>query len=145
VQSTKSRKQVLVVAALIERDGQILVTQRRADQSLPLSWEFPGGKIEPGESPTQALQREIQEELGCSITVGEVEDVVFFAYDEFDLIMPVYWAKVSAGEPWARQVAALAWLKRETMGALTFAPADVPLVTRLASETRSGARAARKL
>jgi 8-oxo-dGTP diphosphatase len=141
VETTKSRKQVLVVAALIERDGQILVTQRRADQSLPLSWEFPGGKIEPGESPTQALQREIQEELGCAITVGEVEDVVFFAYDDFDLIMPVYWAKLSAGEPWARQVAALAWRNRDGLVSLTFAPADVPLVHRLARGTsrwRSG-------
>ncbi len=135
MQSTKPRKQVLVVAALIERDGRILATQRRADQSLPLSWEFPGGKIEPGESPTQALQREIEEELGCSIAVGEVEDVVFFAYEEFDLIMPVYWAKVSAGEPWARQVAALTWLKREDLTSLKFAPADVPLVHRLASGT----------
>lgn len=136
--STKPRKQVLVVAAIIERDGQILATQRRADQSLPLSWEFPGGKIEPGESPTQALQREIEEELGCSITVGEVEDVVFFAYPEFDLVMPVYWAKVRAGEPWARQVAALTWLKREDLISLTFAPADVPLVHRLASGTSKG-------
>ncbi len=130
-----------MVAALIERDGQILATQRRADQSLPLSWEFPGGKIEPGESPTQALRREIEEELGCSISVGDVEDVVFFAYDEFDLIMPVYWARVSLGEPWARQVASLAWMKREDLKSLTFAPADVPLVHRLASGTsakRSG-------
>lgn len=124
-----------MVAALIERDGQILVTQRRADQSLPLSWEFPGGKIEPGESPTQALEREIEEELGCSIAVGEVEDVVFFAYDDFDLIMPVYWAKLRAGEPWARQVAALSWRHRENLTSLAFAPADVPLVHRLARGT----------
>ncbi len=127
-----------MVAALIERDGQILVTQRRADQSLPLSWEFPGGKIEPGESPPQALRREIEEELGCSITVGEVEDVVFHAYEDFDLIMPVYWATVRAGEPWARQVAALTWLKREDLTSLAFAPADVPLVHHLASGTSRG-------
>ena len=141
VDSQKRRKQILVVAALIERDNQILVTQRRADQSCPLAWEFPGGKIESGESPVQALQREIEEELGCSITVGDVEDVVFFAYGEFDLIMPVYWARLRMGEPWARQVAALAWLKREALTSLTFAPADVPLVHRLASGTsarRSG-------
>jgi 8-oxo-dGTP diphosphatase len=138
VQPAKPRKQVLVVAALIERDGQILATQRRADQPLPLLWEFPGGKIEPGESPTQALEREIEEELGCSIAVGEVEDVVYFAYDDFDLIMPVYWAKLRTGQPWARQVAALAWRKPEDLRSLAFAPADLPLVDRLARDTSLG-------
>lgn len=121
-----------MVAALIERDGQILVSQRRADQSLPLSWEFPGGKIEPGESPTQALQREIEEELGCSITVGEVEDVVFYAYETFDLIMPVYWARLSAGTPQARQVAQVAWVSPQDLISLALAPADLPLAKRLA-------------
>jgi 8-oxo-dGTP diphosphatase len=144
VQSSKSRKQLLVVAALIERDGEILVTQRRPDQSLPLLWELPGGKIEPGESPTQALEREIEEELGCSITVGEVEDVVFFAYQEFDLIMPVYQASIRSGTPEARQVAKMAWVKRENLMSLTFAPADVPLVTRLASQAQGGDRGARR-
>jgi 8-oxo-dGTP diphosphatase len=127
-----------VVAALIERDGKILATQRRADQACPLAWEFPGGKIEPGESPERALKREIEEELGCSISVGRVEDVVYYAYDDFDLIMPVYWAKLGAGEPWARQVAALTWLERQALPSLTFAPADVPLVHRLASGTSPG-------
>lgn len=124
-----------MVAALIERDGEVLVTQRRADQSLPLCWEFPGGKIEPGESPTQALQREIEEELGCSIAVGQVEDVVFFAYDQFDLIMPVYRASIRSGTPEARQVAQVVWVKRESLMSLPFAPADVPLVQRLASRS----------
>jgi len=83
-----ARKQLLVVAALIEQEGRVLVAQRRADQARPLAWEFPGGKVEPGESPSQALVREIEEELACSIEVGAVVDVVFFAYDAFDLIMP---------------------------------------------------------
>jgi 8-oxo-dGTP diphosphatase len=127
-----ARRQLLVVAALIEQEGRVLVAQRRADQSQPLAWEFPGGKVEPGESPSQALVREIQEELACSIEVGAVVDVVFFAYDAFDLIMPVYRATIRAGMPAARQVAAVAWVTRAELASLAFTPADIPLARRLA-------------
>ena len=123
-----------MVAALIERDGRVLVTQRRADQAQPLAWEFPGGKVEAGESPSQALVREIEEELACSIEVGAIVDVVFFAYDAFDLIMPVYRATIRAGVPVARQVAAVAWVARAELANLAFTPADVPLARRLAGE-----------
>ena len=126
-----------MVAALIEQEGRVLVAQRRADQSQPLVWEFPGGKVEPGESPSQALVREIQEELACSIEVGAVVDVVFFAYDAFDLIMPVYRATIRAGVPVARQVATVAWVARAELASLAFTPADVPLARRLASEPGS--------
>jgi len=130
--AAEKKKQVLVVAALIEQEGRVLVAQRRADQVRPLAWEFPGGKVEPGESPSQALVREIEEELACSIEVGPVFDVVFFAYDDFDLIMPVYQATIRAGIPTARQVAAVAWVARNELASLAFAPADVPLARRLA-------------
>ena len=126
-----------MVAALIEQGGRVLVAQRRADQTQPLAWEFPGGKVEPGESPSQALVREIQEELACSIEVGAIVDMVFFAYETFDLIMPVYRASIRAGTPVARQVAAVAWVARAELPTLTFTPADVPLARRLAGESRS--------
>jgi 8-oxo-dGTP diphosphatase len=129
-----ARKQLLVVAALIEREGRVLLSQRRADQALPLHWEFPGGKVEPGESPSQALVREIQEELACSIDVGAIVDVVFHAYEDFDLIMPVYRATISAGEPRAQQVAAVAWVERSQLPNLKLPPADIPLARRLAEE-----------
>ena len=132
-----ARKQLLVVAALIEQEGRVLLAQRRADQAQPLVWEFPGGKVEPGESPSQALVREIQEELACSIQVGAVVDVVFFAHDTFDLIMPVYRATIRAGVPVARQVAAVAWVARAELASLAFTPADQPLACRLAGECRS--------
>lgn len=132
-----ARKQLLVVAALIEQGGRVLVAQRRADQAQPFAWEFPGGKIEPGESPSQALVREIEEELACSIEVGAVVDVVFFAYDTFDLIMPVYRASIRAGVPAARQVAAVAWVTLAELASLAFTPADVPLALRLAGEPGS--------
>jgi 8-oxo-dGTP diphosphatase len=125
---------LLVVAALIEQEGRVLVAQRRPDQSQPLAWEFPGGKVEPGESPGQALVREIEEELACSIEVGAVIDVVFFAYETFDLIMPVYRATIRAGVPVARQVAAVAWVTRAELPNLAFTAADVPLARRLAGE-----------
>ena len=127
-----ARKQLLVVAALIEQAGGVLVAQRRADQTQPLAWEFPGGKVEPGESPSQALAREIEEELACSIEVGAVVDVVFFAYPTFDLIMPVYRATIRAGVPVARQVAAVDWVARAELATLAFTPADLPLARRLA-------------
>ena len=132
-----ARKQLLVVAALIEQQKRVLVAQRRADQTQPLTWEFPGGKVEPGESPSQALVREIQEELACSVEVGAVVDVVFFAYDTFDLIMPVYRATIRAGVPVARQVAAVTWVMRAELASLAFTPADVPLARRLAGEPGS--------
>ncbi len=127
------RRRVLAVAALIERDGRVLMSQRRADQSLPLLWEFPGGKIEIGESPEAALAREIREELGCEIAVGRVHDVVFFAYQGFDLVMLVYRAEIVAGAPAARQVAAVAWVAREQLPALDLPAADAPLARRLAA------------
>lgn len=125
------RQRLLVVAAYIERRGRVLLSQRRADQSFPLAWEFPGGKVEPGEDLTSALVREIREELGCTIRVKAIVDLVFFAYPDFDLIMPVYHASITAGVPRARQVAAIAWVPRRGLAKLNLPPADVPLAQRL--------------
>ena len=66
------------------------MSRRRADQPMPLLWEFPGGKVEPGEAPEAALAREVREELGCGVAVGRIHDVVFHAYPDFDLYMLVY-------------------------------------------------------
>ena len=90
---------VQVVAAIIERAGAILVGQRTAQQSHPLKWEFPGGKVEPGEDPVAALAREVREELGCELAVGRIHEVVFHKYPDFDLVMLVYAGEIAAGEP----------------------------------------------
>ena len=86
------RPRKLVVAALVRDGSKILMSRRRADQPMPNLWEFPGGKVEPGEAPTDALAREVREELGCEVAVGRIHDVVFHAYPEFDLYMLVYGA-----------------------------------------------------
>jgi 8-oxo-dGTP diphosphatase len=134
------RKRLLVVAALIERRGRILLSQRRADQSFGLSWEFPGGKVEPGEDPRDALVREIREELTCTVRVGDVVDVVFFAYPAFDLVMPVYRATVVDGAVQAAQVAAFSWVPRSLLTTMTMPPADLPLARKLAKAVRTRGR-----
>ncbi|HET6280102.1 MAG TPA: (deoxy)nucleoside triphosphate pyrophosphohydrolase [Polyangia bacterium] len=128
------RRRKLVVAALIRDrdDGRILVSQRRADQPMPLLWEFPGGKVESGEAPAAALAREVREELGCDIAVGRIHDVVFHAYPEFDLVMLVYNCSITAGVPRAVQVAQLAWVAPTELPTLDLLPADYPLARALA-------------
>ena len=120
------------MAALV-RDGQgrVLLSQRRADQSLPLCWEFPGGKIEPGEAPEAALAREVREELGCEVRVGAIFEVVFHAYETFDLYMLVYAVRI-VGTPEPRQVAAVDWVEPRELPGMKLPPADYPLARRLA-------------
>ncbi|MCE9573480.1 MAG: (deoxy)nucleoside triphosphate pyrophosphohydrolase [Deltaproteobacteria bacterium] len=130
---TRARK--LVVAGLIATDdGRVLITQRKADQALPLQWEFPGGKIEAGESPEVALARELREELGAAIAIGRVWDVMFHAYPEYDVLMLVYRCKVVVDEPRAVEVADLRWCRPEELGGFDILPADAPLVARLVAE-----------
>jgi 8-oxo-dGTP diphosphatase len=129
-----ARPQKLVVAALIHREGQLLISRRRPDQAMPLLWEFPGGKVEPGEAPVAALEREVREELGCDVSVGAIEEVVFHPYGEFDLLMLTYWCTVVRGEPRAVEVAEIAWVDPRTLPDRELLPADFPLARRLARE-----------
>ena len=126
------RARKLVVAALIRDGARILMSRRRADQPMPGLWEFPGGKVEPGESPTEALAREVREELGCQVEVGPIHEVVFHAYPEFDLVMMVYAATVSRGVPRAVEVAEVAWIDAAQIPSLDLLPADYPLALALA-------------
>jgi 8-oxo-dGTP diphosphatase len=131
--SNRARK--LVVAALIVGDdGKLLISQRREDQALPLFWEFPGGKIEPGEAPQAALEREIREELGCTVNVGRIWDVLFHAYPEYDVYMLVYACRIVEGEARAVEVKDLAWVVPAQLTGYNVLPADAPLCQRLARE-----------
>jgi 8-oxo-dGTP diphosphatase len=132
---TETRIHKLVVAGLIlGDDGRILITQRRADQALALQWEFPGGKVEPGEAPVAALVRELREELGVTVAVGRIWDVLFHAYPAFDLVMLVYACQIVDGSPRAVEVADLAWVAPPELTRWDILPADRPLVERLSVE-----------
>jgi len=127
------RPRKLVVAALVREAGRILMSRRRPDQAMPNLWEFPGGKVEPGEHPEAALVRELREELGCSIEIERIEEVVFHAYDDFPLYMLVYAARIVAGTPQAIEVASFAWVTLRELPSLDLLPADYPLARKLAS------------
>jgi 8-oxo-dGTP diphosphatase len=131
---SEPRKRTLVVAGLMAREGRVLITQRRADQALPLQWEFPGGKVEPGEAPTTALARELAEEIGVTVEVGRIWDVLFHAYPAFDLVMLVYACRIVEGEARAVEVADVQWVACAELPAWDILPADRPLVDRLVSE-----------
>lgn len=129
----------MVAALIVGRDGHILITQRRADQALPLMWEFPGGKVEAGEAPDAALAREIREELGVTVTVGRIWDVMFHAYPEYDVYMLVYRCELASGvTPRAVEVKDLAWVPVARLADYPILPADAPLVARLIAEGAPG-------
>lgn len=127
------RARKLVVAALVRDGTKILMSRRRPDQPMPNLWEFPGGKVEPGESPTDALAREVREELGCAVAVGRIHEVVFHPYPDFDLYMLVYEARVVSGTARAVDVAEIAWVEAARLPELDLLPADYPLARALAS------------
>jgi 8-oxo-dGTP diphosphatase len=126
------RARKLVVAALVREAGRVLMSRRRSDQAMPNLWEFPGGKVEPGEHPEAALIREVREELGCDVEIDRIEEVVFHAYEEFDLYMLVYACRITRGEPKAIEVAEAAWVEAKRLPELDLLPADYPLARKLA-------------
>jgi len=114
-----------VVAAVIRRDGRILVTRRPAGGSRAGQWEFPGGKVEPGESEPAALEREIREELGCGVEVGPLVLRHRHAYPDLEVELAFYECRLEAGaEPRCLGVAALEWAPAGTLPGYDFLEAD---------------------
>ena len=120
-----------VVAAIIRRDNKILITQRHGHVHLPGLWEFPGGKVEPQESFEAALLREIREELGVSISVGEVFFSIEHDYPTKSVRLHFFNCSIIQGEPQALDVADLRWVSPDELSQFEFPPADVELIRKL--------------
>lgn len=127
-----SDKPILLVAAcaLVDADGRVLLCQRPQGKQLAGLWEFPGGKVEAGETPEACLIRELNEELGISVTQACLAPFVFasHAYESFHLLMPLYLCRRWEGQVIRHEHAALAWVKPTKMGDYPMPPADAPLV-----------------
>ncbi|MGB5812427.1 MAG: 8-oxo-dGTP diphosphatase MutT [Polyangiales bacterium] len=123
----------VVAAAVIVADGNVLLTKRRDDQHLGGMWEFPGGKLEAGESPEQALVRECREECGIEIEVGSIIDVAFHRYPDKDILLLFYRCAHIAGDVQHLQVADHAWVGRDRLDQYELPPADVGVVARVRS------------
>ncbi len=130
----EDKKILLVVAcALVDVDRRVLIAQRPADKALGGMWEFPGGKLEAGESPEAALIRELEEELGVSTQTACLAPLAFasHAYDDFHLLMPLYVCRKWQGQPQALEHDALKWVRPQALRDYEMPPADAPLIAHL--------------
>ncbi|MCH5252771.1 MAG: 8-oxo-dGTP diphosphatase MutT [Lachnospiraceae bacterium] len=125
-----NRKRIEVVAAVIMDEGKVFATQRGYGEFKD-GWEFPGGKIEKGESPQQALLREIKEELDTEISVGELLDTIEYDYPDFYLTMHCYLCTVKSGDLVLKEHEAAKWLSRDSLDSVEWLPADIGLIDKL--------------
>ena len=121
---------LVVAAAVVERGGRVMLCQRLPDAHNPLKWEFPGGKLEPGESPEAALRRELREELSIDVRVGRIADAVYHRYPDRDVLVLFYGCAIRAGEPATVGCNAIAWATPEALPGYDFAGADLTFVKR---------------
>lgn len=129
-----SKPLVLVVAAaLVDAHGRLLLAERPAGKSMAGLWEFPGGKVEPGERPEQSLARELREELGLVVDEGSLEPLHFAShdYEKFHLLMPLYLCRSWTGEVLPQEGQRYAWVRAAELGHYPVPPADVPLMPRV--------------
>ena len=121
---------LVVAAALIDKDGRVLLAQRPSNKSMAGLWEFPGGKVEDGESPENALIRELNEELGID-TWGSCLAPLSFAshsYEGFHLLMPLFACRKWIGTPMAMEGQVLKWVSKNDLKNYAMPPADIPLI-----------------
>ncbi len=129
------KERILVVAAYIKRDEQLLLTKRPANKAQGGLWEFPGGKIEPGESPKNALIREIREELGIEIEVGDLLAEIEHDYPEVKIKLICYAAKIIEGEPRPLEGQKITWISPKDVINLELSEADQRLWFTLEKES----------
>lgn len=118
------RPTIRVVAAVLERDGHYLITQRRATAVLPLLWEFPGGRVEAGETDANALKRELAHRLGVTIEPGQLISFVTHPYEKYAVDLYLYECTLVGGEPRLVNVADFRWVKSAEFERYPFTPAD---------------------
>ena len=126
-------KTINVVAAVIREGDRIFATQRGYGDYKDW-WEFPGGKIEPGETSEEALIREIKEELDVDIRVGGLLDIVEYDYPEFHMIMNCYWAEVVSGSPKLLEHEAAEWLGKSDLYSVNWLPSDLDIIEKIEAE-----------
>jgi mutator protein MutT len=129
--ATGNRQWIDVSAALIFRDGKLLITQRHPDVHLGGLWEFPGGKCEPQETFEECLRREIREELGVEITVGDLFEEIIHPYPEKTVRLKFFLCRLPAGEPRALGCAAVRWIEKGDLDRFEFPAADAQLLAKL--------------
>jgi len=124
---------LVVACALVDTDNRVLIAQRPEGKTLAGLWEFPGGKIEPGERPEQTLIRELHEEIGICVKEAWLAPLMFasHAYDDFHLLMPLYICRRWEGEAKAREGQKLAWVRANKLREYPMPAADVPLIPHL--------------
>jgi 8-oxo-dGTP diphosphatase len=128
--STPLKLLLVVAAALVDADGRVLMAQRPEGKALAGLWEFPGGKVEPGERPEETLIRELAEELGITVKEPCLAPLTFasHAYPDFHLLMPLYICRRWEGLPQSREAQALRWVRPGGLRDLRMPPADLPLI-----------------
>lgn len=122
------KKRINVVGAVLTRGQTILAAQRSSTMSLPGMWEFPGGKIEPDESPKEALLRELEEELLCSAEIGKHVQTTEYEYDFGIVILTTYYCSLTGDEPRLTEHSEIRWMPVARLDQLNWAPADIPAV-----------------
>lgn len=130
-------KKIKVVAAVIKATGEngesIIFATQRGYGDFKGGWEFPGGKIEPGETPKEALKREIMEELDTEVAVGGLIDTIEYDYPKFHLSMECFWCEIVKGDLVLKEHEAARWLTREEFADVKWLPADISLIEKIAS------------
>lgn len=124
-------RNIRVVAAIIEQGGRYLITQRRPNAVLPFLWEFPGGKVEGGETDAQALARELVERLGVKVDVGELVSAEPHAYEHYTVDLQIYACRIVEGEPECRAVHSYRWVTSAEFDDYPFTPADEASMNKL--------------
>ena len=121
-------KHIHVACAIIEVEEKVLCTQRSESMSLPLKWEFPGGKLDEGESPEECLKRELHEELGIEASVGQAFPTTTHHYPSFSVTLYPFICKIISGEIILHEHSAMVWLPIEELHSLDWAEADLPVI-----------------